>query len=143
MSAPLLVRWAYGEDEIKDHKDHKDHRDNKDSRDHRDNKEKVDTRVSLLSLSSLSSMPSLKKLLLITHFFLPRHHTKKAPQKGASFLRIFFRLVLCEILVEVWQGFKALVELVEAVALVRRVDSILRKTEAEQDRLDAEDVLEA
>ena len=52
MSAPLLVRlvrWAYGEDEIKDHRDHRDHKDNKDSRDHRDrrdNKEKVDTRVS-------------------------------------------------------------------------------------------------
>ena len=72
MSAPLLVRlvrWAYGEDEIKDH------------RDHRDNKEKVDTRVSLLSLSSLSSLSSLKKLLLITNFFCLATTQKEAPGK--------------------------------------------------------------
>ena len=52
-------------------------------------------------------------------------------------------LRLSEILVEVWDGLQALIELVEAIALVRRVDGILREAEAQLDRLDAEDVLVA
>ena len=72
-------------------------------------------RISVLSFRVIVETSSIKIPLMVLCY-----------TSGVFWVNKLILLHLSEILVEVWQCLQALVELVETVALVRRVDGILR-----------------